>query len=92
MLTHRLSCEAVGFLCFLRVCALHAADPLGGDGAEGVAQLGEDEGEEVQLCVAEASGEGVGKGGDPRRQGTGVHPSASRMCSSARASTAAKST
>ena len=54
--------------------------------------LGEDEGEKVQVSVVEAAGNGVGQGGDARRQRAGVHPSAKRMCSSARASTAAKST
>ena len=53
--------------------------PLGGDGEEGIPQLGQDHPQQVQLIKAPAAGDGIGQGRDGSGQLTGIHILTSRL-------------
>ena len=52
--------------------------PLGGDGEEGIPQLGQDHPQQIQLIDAAATGNGIGQRRDGGGQLTGIHGITSR--------------
>ena len=55
------------------VIALGADASVGGNGHQGVPQLGQNRAQEIEFILRQLTGEGIGHGGDGSGQFTGIH-------------------